>query len=322
MKAPCLNWSGPTLFSCIVAQSKGPKPSRSGCSEPEKDTEPARPLKRRRASRSNTCCEFLGKLVCKHALRCLYGIGSGTVNKIYKGEKALHYGQGRKHPKHPQLGYALRDSTRTKWPSVVMYFWLLYHNVAEVLPERFEMPKFATGEDFEDDLAHEDPDGAQRHLQSFLLGLDRSLYNPDTSNMGPGTLKGPRRFVQVSSASQLYWDYSGFEMAAGRTPAGLTAFTTCFKKMFKTHLGMRKRGTHALCNMCSRLKSEGRKATTQERKAEIQQIYANHLLAQWLDRQYYWQMRALAAACFRNSMEFSQKLHGFNLSFTFRRTWL
>ena len=133
MKAPCLNWSGPTLFSCIVAQSKGPKPSRSGCSEPEKDTEPARPLKRRRASRSNTCCEFLGKLVCKHALRCLYGIGSGTVNKIYKGEKALHYGQGRKHPKHPQLGYALRDSTRTKWPSVVMYFWLLYHNVAEVL---------------------------------------------------------------------------------------------------------------------------------------------------------------------------------------------
>lgn len=73
----------------------------------------------------------------------LYAVGSGTINKIYKDEAALQHGKGYKHAKHPELKMALRQNTRTRWTGILMYFWVMYHNVAEVLPAKFEMPTFA-----------------------------------------------------------------------------------------------------------------------------------------------------------------------------------
>lgn len=284
--------------------------------DPENNPDPdPQPAKRRR--QTSTCdhkSSFLGLPVCKFALRHLYGVGGETINRVYKGERALHYGIGRTCPRHPELGYSLRHSQRTKWTDVVLYFWQLYHSVAEVLPERFEMPAFARSVKDDALVVTGDPssnedlsDGCLRHLHSFLQGRDKSLYNPDTSNVGPGTMKGPRRFMQTATPSQLYSDYRAFSSANGKHPSCYNTFRTCYHKVFKTHLGLRSRGTHAMCNVCSRLKVESKKAKTVERKKEIQLKYASHLLEQWLDRQYYWGMRAQSAASFRSYLDFGQR---------------
>ena len=257
---------------------------------------------KRRKTLSGHSAKFLGKPVCKFALRHLYGVGATTINKIYKGELALHEGLGRKCPKHPQLGYALRESSRVKWTHILMYFWMFYHNVAEVLPSRLEMPAFSkAGTDFFNDDADLGHENALRHLQGFLRGLDAAIYNPDANNIGPGTIKGPRRFVQTTTATSLYQDYCGYERAAGREASCLNTFLRCFHKVFETHLGFRSKGLHTYCDFCSRMKVETKKAKTKERRQEVQRLYSNHLVQQWLDRQFYWSMRALSAESFRTS---------------------
>ena len=142
----------------------------------------------------------------------------------------------------------------------------------------------------------------------FLQKLDSSLYNPDAANMGPGTLKGPRRYVQCAKPSVLYYDYCAWESANGGTPGSYNTFMNVYKKVFKTHLAFRSVGLHTQCTICTKLKSESKRAHDKERKSEVQQIYANHLLSQWLDRQYYWGVRSLSAATFRSWLEFGQRL--------------
>jgi len=39
------------------------------------------------------------------------------------------------HPKHPQIGFSLLFQSWYKWPSVLLFFWYLYHSTAEGLPE-------------------------------------------------------------------------------------------------------------------------------------------------------------------------------------------
>lgn len=251
---------------------------------------------------------FLGKPVCKHALRVLYAVGSGTINKIYKDEAALQHGKGYKHAKHPELKMALRQNTRTRWTGILMYFWVMYHNVAEVLPAKFEMPSFAEYSSTGNEVVAVDSDELSRHLNGFLQKLDSSLYNPDAANMGPGTLKGPRRYVQCAKPSVLYYDYCAWESANGGTPGSYNTFMNVYKKVFKTHLAFRSVGLHTQCTICTKLKSESKRARDKERKSEVQQIYANHLLSQWLDRLYYWGVRSLSAATFRSWLEFGQRL--------------
>lgn len=245
--------------------------------------------------------------MCKFAVRALYGVGSGTVNKIYKREEAFHFGKGRKEPRHPELKISLRENSRTRWTGVLMYFWVMYHNVAEVLPAKYEMPAFAEFSSSGHEVVEVDQDEVSRHLNGFLQKLDSSLYNPDSANVGPGTLKGPRRYVQCAKPSVLYYDYCAWESANGRQPGCFNTFLNVYKKVFKTHLAFRNVGLHSQCTVCTKLKTESAKARSQERKSELQRIYASHLLSQWLDRQYYWGLRSLSASTFRSWLDFGQK---------------
>lgn len=201
---------------------------------------------------------------------------------------------------------SLRENKRTRWTGILMYFWVMYHSVAEVLPAKYEMPAFATTVD----IVEVDQDEVARHLNSFLQRLDSSLYNPDSANIGPGTLKGPRRYVQCAKPAVLYYDYCAWETANGRQPGCFNTFLNVYKKVFKTHLAFRNVGLHSQCTTCTKLKAEGRKARSKERKSEIQQMYANHLLSQWLDRQYYWGIRSLSTSTFRSWLDFGHKLLG------------
>ena len=200
---------------------------------------------------------------------------------------------------------SLRENSRTRWTAVLMYFWVMYHSVAEVLPAKYEMPAFANH--VVRQVVEVDQDELARHLNGFLQKLDSSLYNPDAANIGPGTLKGPRRYVQCAKPSVLYYDYCAWESANGRQPGCFNTFLNVYRKVFKTHLAFRKIGLHSQCTVCTKLKSESKKARSPEKKSELQQMYASHLLSQWLDRQFYWGMRSLSSSTFRAWLDFGQR---------------
>jgi hypothetical protein len=77
---------------------------------------------------------FQGKLVCQWALQKLYGIGDALAQTLRHGGRSQRPGD-RVQPKHPELGRSMLVKSYHRWPSVLMFFWILYHSVAEGLPE-------------------------------------------------------------------------------------------------------------------------------------------------------------------------------------------
>lgn len=75
-----------------------------------------------------------GKPVCMWALQKLLGVGSSTTELLRRGGQTRRPGS-RKEPQHDQLQYSMLHKAWVKWPSVLWFFWMLYHSAAEGLPE-------------------------------------------------------------------------------------------------------------------------------------------------------------------------------------------
>jgi len=107
-------------------------------SEPDSPQRPPRGTKRKYRHRAGAPARsgmFLGLPVCHAALARLLAIGTGVIEKVRHGVKTCHRGKGRLHPKHPLLNVSLlRAHSGIVWPTVLSFFWLVYHSSAEGLP--------------------------------------------------------------------------------------------------------------------------------------------------------------------------------------------
>jgi hypothetical protein len=118
---------------------------------------------------------FQGKRVCMWALQKLYGIGDSMAQTLRHGGRSQRPGD-RKEPKHPDLGFSMLLKPCHVWPTVLMFFWLLYHSVAEGLPEGVvQMERLA-------DSAHTAGDGhperARRVLPRFFTQTVGRTFQP------------------------------------------------------------------------------------------------------------------------------------------------
>ena len=197
------------------------------------------------------------------------------------------------HPKHPQLGYSMRTSGKNQWPQIVSFFWLLYVSAAEVLPDKFVMPAQHCLEEQE-----EDEDFQERYCNSFLQDLDSQFQLPSPEHLGPGTFRGPRRYLEHSQPVDLYHQYMVHEETEGRMPAALSTFMRIFKKIFASHLKFREKSEHAQCDICGRLKRKIKEAKNKAERKELTHQYSRHIMSQWLDRQIYWKLRSLSQSYF------------------------
>ena len=106
------------------------------------------------ASTKQRTLRFQGSLVCQFALQRLYGIGNSLAQSLRNGGCSHRTGDKRQ-PKHEELGcfvcrfssffvficfyqelgFSLLIKSCHRWPSVLVFFWFLYHTAAEGLPE-------------------------------------------------------------------------------------------------------------------------------------------------------------------------------------------
>ena len=276
--------------------------SGSETAGPVRDLPPAK--KRRYAKRClGKGLQFLGKEVCVRAHQRLYGIGAKPLQNLRDNRPAYTMHDNRmKEPKHEGLQTSLaRSSMNTKWPGLVTFFWFLYISCAEILPTKFKMP---AGSTFEAEVA-DDPDFQERYTLAFLKNIEKNFERSHPGELGPGTFEGPRRFLEHAQPIDLFHQYVQYVESEGDSPASFSTFMRVFKKVFSKHLAFRERGEHAQCNVCFRYKERIKKAATKKAKADLMRGYGQHLLSQWLDRQFYWRVRALSRNFFSAAMSLS-----------------
>jgi hypothetical protein len=88
----------------------------------------------RTASTKQRTLRFQGSLVCQFALQSLYGIGNSLAQSLRSGG-CSHRAGDKRQPKHEELGFSMLIKSCHRWPTVLIFFWFLYHTAAEGLPE-------------------------------------------------------------------------------------------------------------------------------------------------------------------------------------------
>ena len=195
-----------------------------------------------------------------------------------------------------------------KWVTVLMFFYVVYHSIAETLPTTFEMPRAGGEAPF---LGADDGDYTYRVVNKFIQGLDKYMHDPDIRNIGPGTFAGTKRHLQYTSRNELFLEYTAWANAANEDAAGYHQFLRVANRLIgpgSKIIGIRKSSEHAQCNVCYELKSKIKQARTQAAKAEAYRKYSHHILSQWLDRQVYWAFRSQSQQYFRQMLDLGGKL--------------
>lgn len=248
-----------------------------------------------------SCSPGLRSQVCLAAHKRLYGIGSGVLQQLRRGQPGYTMHQNRVPcPRHPTIGLSLRRLDSQKWPRILTFFWYLYISTAEILPTKFVMPSEEIQK--RHDVAGTADDFDERYVQSFLKNIDAQFAMPSPDQLGPGSFAGPRRYLEHAQPIDLFYQYVVMEEADGRQPASLATFMKVFHQVFKMHLKFRDKKEHAECNLCGRFKQRIKSAVSKAQRTEHVRQYSAHLLAQWLDRQVYWKLRTLSLSFFRNDL--------------------
>ena len=112
----------------------------------------------------------------------------------------------------------------------------------------------------------------------------------------------------------LYLQYQAYCDAAGLAIAAFTTFRAMMKQIFKSHLRFRDKGDFGQCDVCHRLRKRIRNSTNKEMRAMNLKLYSGHLLAQWSDRQFYWNLRTLSRNYFGQSLHFSKRFAGSDIA--------
>lgn len=286
------------------------------------DAEEARPTagsrKRAYTDRRTEKIRILGKTVCWKAGARLIGVGQTTLNKLRNGEAIYTQKAKVKAPVHPEFGFAMRGDIAEKWPSIVMFLWLVYHSAAECMPTPNSThalkPKILQEAAFVEDR---EPDDITRHVNTFMNSLEKYQSDINIHMIGPGTFRGERRYLQHSSRSELYFEYVAYATSIGDDkPASHTTFLRVAGKVLGPHersglLKFRKPGEHSKCDVCTRLKKamrvkRGRGLDPADKDSAIRE-YSTHVLSQWLDRQVYWSMRTLSQNWFRQQAHVGER---------------
>eukprot|EP00435_Cladocopium_sp_Y103_P030834 s4234_g7.t1 len=268
--------------------------------------------KKRQPRRPVGTAEFLGKPVCIRALSRLLCIGTSTLQKMRRGEDVFAGRPAR--PKHPVFGFCLDGEAQAKWHAVVVFLWRIYHSSAEFLPNHFKLPAAQREAPFPDEGGDDSAeDFSQRYVSKVLHELDAYSADMNVMLLGPGNPDAPRRFLQHSTRTELYFEYVAYSEANGQEPASYSTFlrvANCVMKpgMRGSQLAYRKAGDHAQCDTCWQLKQEIRQAKGAKERESRNKAYVKHVLSQWLDRQCYWQHRSTSHAFFQQIIEMGDKL--------------
>ena len=308
--------------------------------EVESDVPEQAAKRRKYAERTKSqTLKFLGKDVCKRAHMRLYAIGSGAVQKLRQGHRAYTMQDGRmEEPKHATLGTSLvRSSLQKKWPNIMSFFWLLYVSCAEILPTNFVMPTTIGVGKLAETRVASDPDFQDRYISQFMRTLEN---NYDTvariclmkcfcfaifqrylglsvlcggkpcevsPGSGPGTFSGPARYLEWMRPIDLFMQYQSFCEAINDPPASFSTFRRLMKSIFGCHLKFRDKGSFSQCTVCFNLRRKIRQSRNKFDRAAATRLYSKHLLAQWLDRVFYWSQRSMSRQYFSQGLHFSKK---------------
>ena len=261
-------------------------------------------------TRKPSCsARFLNKPVCSRALSRLLGIGSKTLQSLREGH-AVYLGRP-KRAKHPVFGFVIDQGKQMKWHSVVNFLYQLYHTSAEFLPTHYFGRKGAPLAD-EAPFPAESSDFSLRYLSKVLH--DTSVQSSDLNSMllGPGCPDAPRKYLQHSTRTSLYYEYVAFAESNGESAASLHVFLRVVNSVMKpkmrgAKLTFRKPGDHAQCNVCWELKTQIRQAKGSEARERAHAAFVKHCLSQWQDRQVYWQNRS-QSQCFFTQVFLGEKL--------------
>ena len=136
------------------------------------------------------------------------------------------------------------------------------------------------------------------------------FFPPQTkvSHGGPGSFEGPTRYLEWQKPMDLFLQYQQYCESVGETSAGFTTFRRVMKTMFKSHLRFRDKGSFGQCDVCFKLRKKIRAATSREAKKAATTLYSKHLLSQWIDRLFYWNVRALSRQFFAQALHFSKTI--------------
>lgn len=115
----------------------------------------------------------------------------------------------------------------------------------------------------------------------------------------------------------LYVQYQTYCESGGLVCASFSTFRRVMKAVFKHHLRFRDKGAFGQCDVCFRLRKRVRNAANKQIKAINIKLYSEHLLQQWADRQFYWNLRSLSRHYFSESLHFSKRLAASSVSSSF-----
>jgi hypothetical protein len=108
----------------------------------------------------------------------------------------------------------------------------------------------------------------------------------ETVLYGPGTFRGPVRYLGPGTPVQLYAQYEATMGLRHQQPASLRTFYRIFSSIFGSHLKFREKNEHAKCTLCEgyKLAIKARLSNPDGRRVALNQ-YVTHLANVWLDRQ-------------------------------------
>lgn len=112
----------------------------------------------------------------------------------------------------------------------------------------------------------------------------------------------------------LFIQYQAYCESAGLATAAFTTFRRVMKAVFSAHLRFRDKGDFGQCDVCHRLRKRIRSSPNKQLKAVNVRLYTAHLLQQWSDRQFYWNLRSLSRNYFAQALHFSKRFAGSDLA--------
>eukprot|EP00438_Fugacium_kawagutii_P014325 Skav210906 [mRNA] locus=scaffold2900:307797:309425:+ [translate_table: standard] len=147
-----------------------------------------------------------------------------------------------------------------------------------------------------------------------MISNSNGFCQPKVSHGGPGTFEGPRRYLEWQRPMDLFLQYQSYCESTGMESAAFSTFRRVMLAIFKTHLRFRDRGDFGQCDVCHRLRKRIRNSQNKHLKAANVKLYSQHLLKQWADRAFYWNLRTISRNYFGQSLHFNKRFAGSDIA--------
>lgn len=152
------------------------------------------------------------------------------------------------------------------------------------------------------------------HDVSLAPELTNVLCSPKVTHGGPGTFEGPRRYLEWQKPSDLFLQYQAYCESTGMEAAGFTTFLRLMKQAFQSHLRFRDRGDFGQCDVCHKLRQRIKNSVNKHTRAANVKLYSQHLLQQWADRAFYWNLRTISRNFFGQFLHSSKRFAGSDIA--------